>query len=363
MNNNERILTMKLCDYLKPDVEYLKEALSKYASESVLGQLFFNRMQSVAYGVMHENNLLDNVNREFRNSLKYAYIQNKQKNESFYKCVKMLSGILNGYKDKYAMLKGAVLCKKYPDGYRTSNDIDLLVRAEDVTTIGNVLIENGFRQGYIKNDAFIKATRTQIIESKIARGETVPYIIQVDYPYMKYLEVDINFSLDYKNNNNNDVDRLLKNSCDVDIEDFKIRTLQYDDFIIHLCGHLFKEATTLPWVNMKRDMTLYKFCDIYSSLNNMSFVDINNLFIRANEFGMSEICSCVIIWTAQLFENTNLYAYVYAKHLLSGREDILDTVISPKDKKVYLYTEKDIVNRFFNKNRVEILKEVHSATT
>lgn len=30
------------------------------------------------------------------------------------------------------------------------------------------------------------------------RGETVPYILEADYPFMKFLEVDINFSLDYK---------------------------------------------------------------------------------------------------------------------------------------------------------------------
>ena len=155
MNIDEKQLTLKLCDYIKPDVDYLKYGLPKHATESVLGQLFFNRMSSIAYGVMLENDLLENVNREFRNSLKYSYIQNKQKNESFYKCVKNLSNVLIDYKDKYSMLKGAVLCKEYPAGYRTSNDIDLLVRQEDITTIGELLIKHGFKQCYIKNDVFI----------------------------------------------------------------------------------------------------------------------------------------------------------------------------------------------------------------
>ena len=363
MNIDEKQLTLKLCDYIKPDVDYLKYSLPKYATENVLGQLFFNRMSSVAYGIMLENNLLENVNREFRNSLKYSYIQNKQKNESFYECVKNLSNLLIDYTDKYAMLKGAVLCKRYPEGYRTSNDIDLLVRQEDITIIGDTLIKNGFKQGYIKNDVFIEATRTQIIESKMLRGETVPYILKVDLPYMKYLEIDINFSLDYKNSKNNDVDLFIKNSCDINLGNFKVKTLQKEDFILHLCVHLYKEATTFPWVKMKRDMTLYKFCDIYTYLNDMTFIDVNNLFIKAKKFRILEICSCVIFWTSQFFENINSYAYIYSKQFLSGSENILNTVISPSDKKTYRYIEKNVTERFFNKNRMEILEEVNNATT
>lgn len=101
------------------------------------------------------------------------------------------------------MLKGAYLCAHYPDGYRTSNDVDLLVLPKDVTTIGNLLARSGFRQGNIRNGEFIPATRQEIIESKMMRGETVPYIKEVDLTFMKFFKVDINFSLDYKNGNGN----------------------------------------------------------------------------------------------------------------------------------------------------------------
>ena len=80
------------------------------------------------------------------------------------------------------MLKGAVLCKKYPKGYRTSNDIDLLVCPERVTQIGKALIKEGFRQGDIRNGTFIPASRKEIIESRMTRGETIPYIKEVNLP-------------------------------------------------------------------------------------------------------------------------------------------------------------------------------------
>ena len=43
-------------------------------------------------------------------------------------------------------------------------------------------------------------------------------------------------------------------------------TLDDAGFFIHLCAHLYKEATTLPWIEMHRDMTLYKYCDIHMML-------------------------------------------------------------------------------------------------
>ena len=69
----------------------------------------------------------------------------------------MLSEILSHCNCKVAMLKGAYLCIHYPAGYRTANDVDLLISPKDVTTIGNLLIASGFKQGTVKNGVFIPA--------------------------------------------------------------------------------------------------------------------------------------------------------------------------------------------------------------
>lgn len=77
MKNEEKLLFKKLCCFINNDID---EASLEYATPSALGQLFFNRMQAVAYGTLKENGLLGKVNREFRNSLKGAYEQNIEKN-------------------------------------------------------------------------------------------------------------------------------------------------------------------------------------------------------------------------------------------------------------------------------------------
>lgn len=356
MTNQERQLFKNLTKFKEKEFD---ESLLGAATPTVLGQLFFNRMQAIAYGVMKEHDVLGKVNREFRNSLRTAYERNLEKNRSFFWCVQHLSKILSACTCKYAMLKGAVLCRYYPSGYRTSNDIDLLVMPEHVTEIGNVLERAGFQQGNIRSDRFVPASRREIIESKMMRGETVPYIKQMDLPGMKFLEVDINFSLDYKNGDTVILQDLLQRVHTQDVDGLQVMTLDKDDFFIHLCGHLYKEATTLPWVEMNRDMTLYKYSDIYMLLSDMTDSEQRSLFVRAKQYGMEKICSFAILQTAILFDMAKCIAIEFSESVLQNDPHFLHTVISPADKKELVYEEKDVNNRFFSENRSTYLKVVN----
>lgn len=262
------------------------------------------------------------------------------------------------YEDKAAMLKGAWLCAHYPEGYRTSNDIDLLVLPKDVTTIGQALTCAGFCQGNVRNGEFVPATRKEIIESKMMRGETVPYLKEVNLPGMKYLEVDINFSLDYKNGEEDILYNILQRRECIEEKGMRIPTLSSKDFFIHLCAHLYKEATTLPWIAMHRDMTLYKYCDIYMLLSEMSDADVKQLFAHAKTMGMEKVCAYAVLQTAELFDMTDTATYLQAVEALKIDPDFLLRVVLPKEKKVMIYRTADTQKRFFMNNRVSDLKEV-----
>ncbi len=355
MNQKEKELFKSLCSF---QANTFDEGLLDSATPAVLGQLFFNRMQAVAYGTLNKHGLLGKVNREFRNSLKGAYLQNKEKNESFFWCIEYLERVLSRCNCPYAMLKGAYLCKWYPIGYRTSNDIDLLVHPKDVTEIGNALMEAGFKQGNIRNGKFELAARKEIIESKMMRGETVPYIKEIDLPGMQFLEVDINFSLDYKSGDTDQLEEMMRSTVVEEKPDFRVRTLRQDDFFVHLCCHLYKEATTLPWVEMMRDMTLYKYCDIYMLLNDATKEKIDFLFKRATEYGMEKVCAFAILQMSKLFDFENAYAAMVAESILISDQDFIHTIVSPKEKKTYIFTERDITERFYADSRKTLLQEV-----
>ncbi len=210
MNKYEKRLFLLLSDFKTKRGEEISELIKKgHATPEVLGLLFENRTQAAAYKTLKDNGLLGKVNREFRNSLKQAALFNEKLNSDFYGCISFVSELLSACNVNYAMLKGAYLCGKYPAEIRTSNDIDLLINPVDVGLVGTKLKAAGFKQGYIQNEEFIPATREQIISSKMSRGETVPYIKEIKLPFIKYLEVDINFSLDYKNSNTAEFEKML----------------------------------------------------------------------------------------------------------------------------------------------------------
>ena len=355
MTQNEKELFKSLCSFKS---QFFDETLLDAATPEVLGQLFFNRMQAVAYGTLKKHNLLGKVNREFRNSLKVAYDHNCDKNRSFFQCVETLNRLLSNCGCKFAMLKGAHLCKLYPEAYRTSNDVDLLVLPHDVTNVGKMLHQTGFKQGNIRNGEFVPATRQEIIESKMMRGETVPYIREVDLPGLRYLEVDINFSLDYKSGDTKILEELLNRAGVRNVKGLDVTTLDAEDFFVHLCSHLYKEATTLPWVEMSRDMTLYKYCDIYMLLTDIDEEATRKLFEHAKNMGMSSICAFAVYYTARLFNFENSFAIKYSEEILKTAPDFVHTVISPKEKKLYTYKDKDICARFFSVNRRSLLEEM-----
>ena len=355
MKEQEKQLFKALCKF-KDD--FTDVSLLEFATPTVLGYLFYNRMQGIAYDVLMKNKLVGKVNREFRNSLCSAYEQNIQKNESFNQCINMLTEILSGCNCNVAMLKGAYLCSHYPVGCRTSNDVDILVLPRDVTRIGMLLTESGFRQGNVRNGEFIPATRKEIIESKMMRGETVPYIKEVNLPFMKFFEVDINFSLDFKNGSDEVLAEMLSNGCIKREDKINIPTLNDEDFFLHLCAHLYKEATTLPWIEMHRDMTLYKYCDIYLLLTEMTDIQLQRVFDRAIKYGMEKICAYTILETMGLFDIDNSFFHDISCKALNEDFNFCFKVISPKDKKTLMYQTKDTLERFFMETRKNDLKEI-----
>ena len=189
------------------------------------------------------------------------------------------------------------------------------------------------------------------------RGETVPYIKEVKLPHMRYLEVDINFSLDYKNGDEKLLEKILNRVQDREVGDMKVLTLDHADFFIHLCSHLHKEATTLPWIEMKRDMTLYKYCDIYALLSEMSQEEIDMIYERAKELDMEEIVAFTILQTAAFFDLNDKFILM-AEDVLQDKLDFIHLVVSPKDKKNLIYEQRNIYERFFAEERRKLLKEV-----
>ena len=354
--------TLALCQYIKPDEEKICAFINSGLDYPyILGQLLYNRVGGAAYYTLNSLSLLGKMNREFRNSLKTVYDTNKTKSDSFKEALESLHEVFKQVDFPYALLKGSFLVSLYPSGLRTSNDIDVLINFKDSAGISKLLTENGFIQGHIRNNEIIKASRTEIISSQLNRGEAVPFVKEVNLPYMKFLEVDVNFSLGFKPDADKGITERLLTDIVTEIKTQKgaLYTLSPPDFLIQLCTHLYKEASVYNWVAFGRDQGLYKYLDIYLFVLEYLNPNTTEAYIRRiKALGVENECYYALNGTKELF---SLCATPELDLLLMGitPEDLafLNEVYSPADGKKYRY-DLNFKEWVFDGRRREKLNEV-----
>lgn len=328
----------------------------------ILGQLLFNRVGGSAYKLLKECNCLSKINREFRNILITIFDTNREKAKSFKLAMNELSEMLKNVSINYALLKGALLVYIYDEGLRTSNDFDILIDQDNISILANILKENGFKQGHIRTGEFIPASRFEILSSRMNRGETVPFIKEIHLPQMKYCEVDINFSLDFKaSQETNIVSEFLQNIQPlIKTENAELNTLNRSHFLLHLCTHLYKEATVINWVVMGRDISLYKFMDIYLFVHEYFDEKFKNqLIFEIKKYGLEKECFYSFHYTKELFDIKEEYLDCLLEEIKPDDLLFLNQVIAPTENKIYQYDD-NYVDWVFCCNRKDKLYEVNN---
>lgn len=350
-------IVLELCKLFNSNTNEIRE-LFEYPVDYpfVLGQLLYNRMGSAAYQILKQCDLSEYVNREFYNVLANLYQVNCTRTESYIQSVEVVGQILNDAGVPYALLKGAYLTSIYPKGLRTSNDIDILIEQENITKLSELLIKHGFIQGHLRNGNFKRATRLEIISSRMNRGETVPFIKKVDLQGLEYLEVDVNFSVDSVAYQKDDiVSKMLKN------RQRRIKNVSYTlcsvDFLIHLCVHLVKEATVINWVYMGRDLLLYKFFDIYALIEKwMDNTFYKELKSRICIYGLQKECYYAFYYTNKLFNIKNRFFEKLLVEIKPSDIKYLREIVNFSENKKYYY-DMPFIEWFFCGNRKNYLHE------
>lgn len=349
----EEELVIKLCKGETITAQELHGA-SQY---QMLGLLCMHRCAGMAYDTLLRNAQLSMLNREMRTSLQAVYESNIRKGRSMHKALRYLSELFRAVSFPYAFLKGAKLIEIYPEGTRNSNDIDILIERESIPAIAGLLSENGFSQGYIRNNQFQRATRKEIVNALINRGETTPFVKQVDWEEMKYLEIDVNISIDESGcRTSNVVKQMLSHAVpQIHAGTECLYTLDVVDFFIHLCVHLYKEASVYQWVEMGKDLSLYKFLDICIFWKQCMKPEYLPILERRIKTYYTETAVYYALTYANVIwgmEDTELSKLI--QNLDNSSRDVMNTVYDPAEKKKYIYTDC-LENRIFDEKRKEHL--------
>ena len=241
----------------------------------------------------------------------------------------------------------------YKAGERVSNDIDLLVEQKDITAVSKILKGMGFIQGYynFREGKIVALSRAEILSRRMNRGETAPFVLATENCNVPFIEVDINFSLDYLPNSYEDMlSDILKDTVRYAGNiNGGIQSLQTDDFFLHLLMHQYKESVLYSMVQRNKDTELYKLLDIYLFIKK-GYIELSDLYNKIKKYGLEKPIYTVMSTVSEVFSNFCFSDYKYMFHTDICKNG--DEIIDPPTGKKFRW-DKRLSERlhYFNKER------------
>ena len=225
----------------------------------------------------------------------------------------------------YALIKGAVLSKKiYGDPmYRISGDLDLLISPNSLELVKDILEDQGYVQGYIKEQQIVPYSREELIFQKIYSHQLAPFVKATRNGMCPYIKIDINLNVLWGESDLYlSIDELLTHTESDDLMGINIRRLVPEYEFISLCLHHYKDFNSI-YLLCDRGIDLSAFIDLYFYLRNVK-IDVTNMYLEAKKYGVDKyICYC-IYFTYELFgdgflgEILNMFIDSYDEELIMG---------------------------------------------
>ncbi len=312
-----------------------KKAVGEPDWYSVLGFLSCHRIAGLFYNRAKKQDVV--LPKKVEKILQGEFDKQKRKVVFMRKELKNITEKLLEADARYMLLKGSVLSNIsdedltiYEDGERSSNDIDLLVKSDEIASVSKLLYDLGFVQGvYIsENDTIKEFSRLEIVKRRMNRGEVAPFVKKTENKEFPCIEVDINFSL---GNTPTEGKALLDEMID-SVETYegkvKMSVPKEEVFFLHLIMHQYKESCLRFMVDRNKDLDLYKLTDIYFLLKAGS-LDLQRLNKLVEKHKLGPQFGSVLRQVGEAFEDEKILEY-------SKKFDCkLPTVIDYERKKAY----------------------------
>lgn len=270
--------------------------------------------------------------------------------------IKSISSALCEANIEHVFLKGSVLSSTiYPVGTRALNDIDILVSKKSIQKVKKVLHELDFLQGkynYKKGivDEFDQDMLTQSINT---RGEMIPFVKIVDKKTIKTIDVDVNFSLNWKPDGSDEaVNHFLGERILVPIDDdFSIYSLKEEHLFIQLCSHLYKDSVLVDLVKKRKVLDLYKFVDIYTFIQTyFEGINFEKIFNDSVKYGFDRHVFFTLNYIIKVFPDILAIRNVdtlYQKYNYINT-DIMTVIFDQYNSGIKMKDKNNLIDRLFS---------------
>lgn len=284
---HEQQLTLLLSRLVMSESEKLQIATLAIPSVNWFAVLEFGIRHKVV-GLMYRNlkqlQATAPISYPVLRAMSFYYLGTRERNDAYLAELETVGAHLRHQGIPAIPVKGSRLIPElYQDrGLRTVNDLDFLIRATDIRGVEEAMRSLGYVQG--SYDPGTRTAHPMPREKKIAwqkKMHNLPVFVKAhDSPYVECLEVDFSFSLD-----------LSRNTVPVEAMIGRAQATQMadPDFFVHLCCHLYREASSAVWIYLGGDMSLIKFCDVREFIRaRMTAEKLDEAILFAREHGLEK---------------------------------------------------------------------------
>lgn len=331
---------------------------------NVLGFISYHRISGLVYEKIKSINvrLLD-----FPVFFSTYMINQAQKCRNEYQLneIKKISKKIEQNNIKYVFLKGSILNHTiFEPGTRTSNDIDILISKNSIKITTEILKDLGYTQGKYnyKKKTIENFNDSDLDESLKLKGETCPFVKIANETALETVDVDLNFSLDWTSNYNQEmIDEILNNRVKIELDETNvIYSANVYDNIIQLCTHLYKDTVLIDIVKKRKVFDLYKFIDIYYYISlNYKNINFNVLKEKIRLFNAEQYVYFALKYLSEIFNDFNNEEIVSLMEYLQGiirNPKILDTIFDQYNIDKKSTTTIHIRDRIFEYNIIDKYK-------
>jgi hypothetical protein len=251
----------------------------------VLGGCIRNKTLPLAWHNLKTLKLAGKVPHKMRELCAFYALGVARKNQALLGQFRMISSALQSAGIRFAPLKGLVLVSEvYTMDSRQMNDFDLMICKDDRSRVRSLLNSLGFYEGEYDYDS--RSVKPLDRRQKALWGlymYNLPAFMKlIDDEYLQLVEVDFTFDIRFNSTQSAAEEFLSRLSF---YEPLGCEVLNAEEFLLHLCCHLHKEAKNVLWVEREADFNLIKFCDVREYvLHSMRSLDFERFLGLARKY-------------------------------------------------------------------------------
>ncbi len=299
LNIERQLILMTAVEVKEAQKESLKRIIENQDLDwsEVIYQAVTHRTLNMLYYNLKKFNLFNGLqDTEFQRLCENQWVVNGERNRYY---LDRLSEIMEKFEEVnlvVPILKGNLLASMvYPEiEARIFNDLDLIMKLEDVDVLTKEMEKLGYIQGEFNKEkqVIVESSRSAKILQQMNTHEIQEFLKISDNKYAKVIEVDVNHDILWKGNCPYKVDTrdLIKRAIPIEFNGIKGYMLDYIDNIIQLSCHLYKEATLMIYIGGKNDLKIYKFADLHMYIGKFYDKIQWDLFIeRVKEYNLEKV--------------------------------------------------------------------------